>query len=128
MQNYEDLLNKVSEHFGILPKDLLERLERDHCHWVYARSSKGYKKGDRCKSPVFREDYVFCENHHKQASKSTNVIVISPGDQGITRQVYLPDVGVAECLGSKGKSVLTLLQGDRQKMLLKNAAIKNVTK
>ena len=117
------LLERLSEKLGLSVEDLKSLVSTDvisataaqRCTWIYKRSTKKYKTGDRCGSFSVGEN-VFCKKHSARAV-SNNCYLIAGGTT--THIKYIPEVGTVEIKKFAGKEVststATLIQGDFDK-------------
>lgn len=108
-----DLLRKICVEFEISEKELRERLSLPQCEWVHKRKTSLYKKGERCPLRCLSKENVFCQKHHYSASKECNSVTLGAGN--IKRQVYIPDIGLAETTDGFDKRVLNFIQGSKEK-------------
>lgn len=109
------LLEEISRSLNISKGEILRKIKMPQCNWVYNRSSKEHKKGERCGGSVVSETHVFCEKHHKQANSNTNGVILGTGELSMSREVYIPELGLARCSKKRNEAIATLVQGDLEK-------------
>ena len=118
------LFERLSEKLGLSVNELkdlagqgselIPTISAQRCSWIYKRSTKEYKAGDRCQK-FCSEGKVFCKKHHSQAGSNSGFII---DGKTTTTNKYIPEVGIAEIKRVGGQTVTTtvsLLQGDFEK-------------